>query len=121
MDGLIIDDNRSTADALHKMLGTLGVSARVAYGSSAAMAILRSFIPGFIFLDINMPGVDGFEILTYLKREPRLTKVPVIIITSDDQAETRQRVLQGGALGVLIKPATLTMLEDALKAIGALK
>jgi CheY-like chemotaxis protein len=115
MDGLIIDDNRNTADALHQMLDVLDLPARVAYGSSAAMSLLGSFIPRFICLDINMPGVDGTEILAYLKREPRLMKVPVIIITSDDQPETRQRVMRGGAQAIIIKPATMDALETAMK------
>jgi CheY-like chemotaxis protein len=64
--------------------------------------------------------VDGTEVLAYLKREPRLMKVPVIVITSDDQPETRQRVMQGGAQAMLIKPATIDALEDALKKSGVL-
>lgn len=120
-DGLIIDDNRNTVDALQKMLGMLGVSTRVAYGSSVAMSILGSFVPRFVCLDINMPGVDGTEILAYLKREPRLTKVSVIVITSDDQPETKQRVLKGGAQMVLIKPVTVDALEGALKKVGVLR
>jgi PleD family two-component response regulator len=120
LDGLIIDDNRHTAEALKQMLDVLDVPARVAFGSSPAMAILNSFIPRFVCLDINMPGVDGTEILAYLRREPRLKRVPVIIITSDDQPETRQRVLEGGAQSVIIKPATIDILESALKKAGIL-
>lgn len=118
MDGLIIDDNRQTADALRQMLDVLDVPARVAYGSSAAISVLGGFVPRFVCLDINMPGVDGTEILAYLRREPRLMKVPVIVITSDDQPETRQRVMQGGATAMLIKPATIDALENALKKAG---
>ena len=115
-EALIIDDNRQTADALNQMLGVLGFKARVAYGSSSAMEILGSgFTPKFICLDINMPGVDGNEILTYLKREPRLTPVPVIVITSDDQPETRTKVMRLGATVLLIKPATIDTIESALK------
>jgi chemosensory pili system protein ChpA (sensor histidine kinase/response regulator) len=88
-DGLIIDDNRQTADALQQMLELLDLPAKVAYGSSQAMAVLANFVPRFICLDINMPGVDGTEVLAYIRREPRLMKVPVIVITSDDQPETR--------------------------------
>jgi CheY-like chemotaxis protein len=66
-------------------------------------------------LDINMPGVDGLEILSFLQREPRLAPVPVVVITSDDQLETKKRVMEGGATAVLIKPATLDSLEGALK------
>jgi CheY-like chemotaxis protein len=120
MEGLIIDDNRNTADALHQMLDVLDLPTRVAYGSSAAMSLLGSFVPRFICLDINMPGVDGTEILAYLKREPRLMKVPVVVITSDDQPETRQRVMRGGAQAVIIKPATMDALETAMKKSGVM-
>ena len=62
-----------------------------------------------------MPGVDGLEVLAYLRREPRLAPVPVVVITSDDQPETRKRVMKSGATEMLIKPATLDALEGALK------
>ncbi len=119
-DGLIIDDNRQTADALQQMLEVLDLRARVAYGSSPAISALGSFVPRFICLDINMPGVDGTEVLAFLRREPRLMKVPVIIITSDDQPETRQRVMKGGAQAMLIKPATIDALEGAMKKAGVI-
>ena len=115
-EGLIIDDNRHTADALQQMIGVLGFQARVAYGSSAAMAILGTgFTPKFICLDINMPGVDGTEILAYLRREPRLLSIPVVVITSDDQPETRTKVTKLGATTMIIKPATIDTLESAFK------
>ena len=117
---LIIDDNRQTADALRQMLDVLGVEARVAYGSSPAISLLQAMTPHLILLDINMPGVDGLEILLFLRREPRLARVPVIVITSDDQPETRERVMKDGATAVLIKPATLDGLEGALKKAGIL-
>jgi chemosensory pili system protein ChpA (sensor histidine kinase/response regulator) len=115
-EALIIDDNRSTADALSQMLTVLGVKAHVAYGSSPAMTLLGSgFTPRFVCLDINMPGVDGTEILAYLRREPRLFSIPVFVITSDDQPETRKKVVKLGATAIIIKPATIDTLEDALK------
>ena len=115
-EALIIDDNRSTADALKQMLTVLGQKARVAYGSSAAMSLLGSgFIPKFVCLDLNMPGVNGTEVLAYLRREPRLKPVPVFVITSDDQPETRSQVMKLGASAMIIKPATIDALENALK------
>ncbi|HUE98230.1 MAG TPA: response regulator [Anaerolineales bacterium] len=121
-EALIIDDNRTTADALGQMLNVLGFKARVAYGSGAAMSILAGGLaPKFICLDINMPGVDGIEILAYLRREPRLIPVPVFVITSDDQPETRRKVMKLGANVMIIKPATIDALEDALKKVKFLK
>jgi PleD family two-component response regulator len=122
IEALIIDDNRTTADALGQMLNVLGFKARVAYGSGAAMKMLAGgFTPKFICLDINMPGVNGIEILAYLRREPRLIPVPVFVITSDDQPETRRKVMKLGANVLIIKPATIDALEDALKKAKFLK
>ena len=121
-EALIIDDNRTTADALGQMLNVLGFKARVAYGSSAAITILRSgFTPTFVCLDLNMPGLDGTEILRFLRREPHLIPVPVFVITSDDQPETRKKVMKLGANLMIIKPATIDALEDALKKVRFLK
>jgi CheY-like chemotaxis protein len=119
-DALIIDDNRETADALKQMMDLLDVPARVAYGASPAISALSSLTPRLVLLDINMPGVDGTEILAFLRREPRLASVPVIVVTSDDQPETRQRVMQGGATAMIIKPADLDSLEASLKKAGIL-
>ena len=68
-----------------------------------------------------MPGVDGTEILAYLRREPRFMSVPVFVITSDDQPETRRKVMRLGATVVIIKPATIDTLEGALKKVNFLK
>jgi PleD family two-component response regulator len=121
-EALVIDDNRTTADALGQMLNVLGFKSRVAYGSSAAISILRSgFTPKFVCLDLNMPGLDGTEILRFLRREPHLIPVPVFVITSDDQPETRKKVMKLGANLMIIKPATIDALEDALKKVRFLK
>lgn len=118
IQSLVIDDNRSTADSMVRVLKALGIPARPAYGPGPAMAILRSETPTVIFLDINMPGVTGFDILSFASREPRLTNVPVIVCTSDDQPQTRAAALKGGARDFLVKPVTVDALEQSLKKIG---
>ena len=115
---LIIDDNRDTADSLSQVLKFLGVAAYTAYGPRAAMIALRDFTPDVIFLDINMPGVDGFEVMAYFRRMPQLREVPVVVVTSDDQPETENKARQTGALLVIIKPTTLGAVERVLKSIN---
>jgi CheY-like chemotaxis protein len=112
---LVIDDNRQAADSLCQLLDLLDVSAEASYGPRAAMLALNTTLPRVIFLDINMPGVDGFEVLAYLRRDPRLDETPVIVVTSDDQPETRRKALKLGAIGVIIKPATFGILESLLR------
>jgi CheY-like chemotaxis protein len=111
---LVIDDNRETADSLCQMLKFLGVAAYTAYGPRAAMIALKDFTPEIVFLDINMPGVDGFEVMAYFRRIPKLQDVPVVVVTSDDQPETKDKARQTGALLVIIKPTTLRAVERVL-------
>ena len=115
---LVIDDNRQTAEALVQMLDALGVRATAAYGPGPAMAALARDVPEVVFVDLNMPGVSGFEILGYLLREPRLEKVPVFVVTSDDQPETAEKARALGARRVIIKPASVESVESALKEAG---
>lgn len=115
---LVIDDNRQTTEALIRILNLLDIPARSALTPSAAMAILMTMTPRVVFLDINMPGVDGFEVLGYLKRDPRTAEVPVIVVTSDDQPETAQRAKDGGADALVLKPVMIDSLEEALRRIG---
>jgi len=114
-NALVIDDTRMTADSLVRVLKALNIQARAAYGPGPGMGILQTDTPDVVFLDINMPGVSGFEILSFLSREPRLAKVPVFVVTSDDQPETIKHAMDGGARAVLIKPASVDALEAALK------
>jgi PleD family two-component response regulator len=117
---LVIDDSKLAADALVQILNLWSLDARIALNPAAGMSILEAEIPQVIFLDINMPGVDGFEVLGFLKREPRLAGVPVIIVTSDDQPETELKALKNGASAVIIKPVMIDFLESALKRTGIL-
>ena len=116
----VIDDNRSMADGVCMMLNMLGVRARAAYGPRAALMMLNETIPDIIFLDINMPGVDGFEVLGYLRREPRFANIPVVVVTSDDQPETANKARRTGALLTIIKPPTVEAIERVLKKVGLL-
>ena len=65
-----------------------------------------------------MPGMDGFEVLAYIRRQPGLDKVPVIITTSDDQPETTLRAKQKGAVALITKPFTMETLEGHLQDLG---
>ena len=117
---LVIDDIRDAADTVCKMLRLLGLTAQAAYGSRDAMLLLRDHTPDIVFLDINMPGVDGFEVMAYLRRFPHLEHIPVVFATSDDQPETLKKARKTGALLVLIKPVTVDALEAVLRKAGIL-
>jgi CheY-like chemotaxis protein len=115
---LIVDDNRQMADSLAQMLEFYNIPTEVAYDARPAMAVLKDQTPSIVFLDLNMPGVTGFEVLGFLKREPQLTEVPVVVVTSDDQPESAQRAKEAGADAYFVKPVNLDVLEEALKSLN---
>ncbi len=114
---LIVDDNRQMADSLAQMLEFYNISSEITYGARAAIALLYDLTPSIVFLDLNMPGVTGFDVLGFLKRDPKLAKVPVIVVTSDDQPESAQRAKDAGADAYIIKPVNLDVLEESLKSL----
>lgn len=118
ISALVIDDNRQTADSLCDMLRLLEVDALPLYGARTAVLELSKQVPDVIFLDINMPGVSGYEVLSYVRRDPRLRDVPVFMVTSDDQPQTAERARKTGALLTIVKPVTVEAIENALKRIG---
>lgn len=117
---LVVDDNRTMADGLAQILDLLGVQVQVAYGARTGMMMLQKNVPDVIFLDINMPGVDGFEVMAYFRRLPQLKDVPVIIVTSDDQPETAKKAKGTGVLSLIVKPASVESIERVLQIAGIL-
>ena len=118
---LVIDDNRNAADILVNFLELLEMEPQVAYSPKAALFAIQDSIPDVVFLDLNMPGLSGYEVLSYLKREPGASEVPVIVVTSDDQPETAQRARSEGASSVLIKPISIEGLEETLRILRILE
>ena len=114
---LIVDDNRQIADSLAQMLEFFDIKPQMAYGARAGLQSLNEFTPSVVFLDLNMPGLTGFDVLKFVKREPRLDGVPVVVVTSDDQPESAQRAMEIGARAYVIKPITLDVLEETLKVL----
>ena len=117
MKALVIDDNKEIADSMVRMLSFLDIDAEAVYGSSAAMILLNAKKLDLVFLDINMPGVTGFDVLGFINREPRLKSTKVVVVSSEDQTDTVDRAYQLGAKAYIRKPVTLEALEEAINAI----
>jgi chemosensory pili system protein ChpA (sensor histidine kinase/response regulator) len=120
IQALVVDDVRAMVDGICRMLALLDIQAAPAYGSRAAIIQLNENTPDVVFLDLNMPGLGGTDVISYMQREPRLAEVPVIVVTSDDQAETAERVRTLGARDLLVKPVKFEDLEAVLRKIGLL-
>lgn len=77
----------------------------------------QPFIPDFIFLDLNMPGLSGKETLVELKKDPRFKRVPVVIYTGSFRQQDIEETKALGASYYLAKPVGFEQLRDTLGAI----
>jgi PAS domain S-box-containing protein len=101
---LVVDDNVDTADGLDHLLRILGNEVRLAHDGPSALAVAESFKPEFVLLDIGLPGMDGYEVVTKL-REAEFGKDAIIIaVTGYGQDKDRRRSHAAGFDHHLVKP-----------------
>jgi CheY-like chemotaxis protein len=72
-------------------------------------------IPHCVFLDLKMPFVSGFEVLEWLRGQPGLSDIPVVVLTSSPEHRDRARAMQLGAKGYALKPPSPQMLIEILQ------
>jgi CheY-like chemotaxis protein len=116
-NALVVDDDKTMADCLADLLRLLGHTAVVAPSPRAALHSLMRRIPDVLFLDVNMPGIDGLEVCRYLRREPAIKDLPIIIVSANDGEAHQQAALQAGANFYIVKPAMIEDVESALQQV----
>ncbi len=100
---LVVDDDPANLNLAKKILGN---EYRVAAANSgiSIFKYLEKNTPDLILLDINMPGMDGFEVIDRLKADEMHARIPVIFLTADKNAATETRCFQVGAIDYVSKP-----------------
>ncbi len=113
----IVDDDRLHVQMLSRMLtGTYpGISVETAADGFAAGAMLFSFKPNLIFLDLVMPGMDGFEVCRRIRADSAFDDVGIVIVTGHLTEAWRQRLEELGADECLVKPFRPRDLEPLLE------
>ncbi len=117
---LIVEDDRQMAQSLAAQIGVLGHTVVIAYGPRMAIQQLNQVIPDVIFMDLNMPGLNGLEVLRFLRRDPTTATVPVVIVSASDDKETITAALEAGANDYIVKPPTIDAIEQALARVVTL-
>lgn len=111
---LVVEDDRQTAESLAAQLGVLGHTVAISLSPRAALQQLNQVIPDVIFMDMNMPGVNGLEVLRFLRRDPTTAAVPVVIVSAEEEDEIKKAAREAGANHYIVKPPTIEQLEEAL-------
>ena len=116
---LIAEDDAALADSLKELLERKGMAAVVVGDGDSALRVARKEQPGLILLDIKLPGVDGYRVLSKLKEMPETRDIPVIVITGSvtDAEAKKERVLSMGAAQFLTKPVPVGELIAEIKRV----
>ena len=122
---LIVDDDAVTLKAISLKLEAYGYAVATATDCSGAIQAVRREKPDLIMLDLNFPpdvgavAWDGFLLMTWLRRLPGATEIPVIVITGREPAGNKDRSLASGALAFFQKPirpdGLVSVIQEALR------
>jgi PAS domain S-box-containing protein len=111
---LVVDDNVDAADSLAMLLRLEGQDVRAAHDGRAALKLADEFRPELVFLDIGMPGMDGYEVCRQLRQQPGLEDALVVALTGWGQDEDRRRSQEAGFDLHFVKPVEPGALRQLL-------
>lgn len=112
---LVVDDSITVRRVTQRLLERNGMRVMTAKDGVDAMAIMQEHVPDVILLDIEMPRMDGYEVAAQVRADPRLSTVPIVMITSRSGEKHRARAVQLGVDDYLGKPYQENQLLDAIE------
>jgi two-component system chemotaxis response regulator CheY len=115
---LIVDDFSTMRRIIRNLLKEIGyANADEAEDGQAALSKLRGGSFDFVVSDINMPNMNGFELLSSIRADDALKHLPVLMVTAEARKEDIVTAAQAGASGYIVKPFTKATLEEKLAKI----
>lgn len=115
---LVVDDFSTMRRIIRNLLKESGYTeADEAEDGLVAMQKLRNGTFHFVVSDINMPNMNGFQLLMEIKKDERLKHIPVLMVTAEARKEDIVMAAQQGAAGYIVKPFTKATLEEKVSLI----
>ena len=111
---LVVEDNLDSVHSMVMLLRSMGHVVDFAINGYAAMFLARQMMPEFVFLDLGLPGLDGFEVCRRIKAEPALKQARIIAVTGYAQLDYEHRAREAGAEAFFRKPMSIRVLEELL-------
>ncbi len=112
---MVVDDEQDTAEMMAEMARLSGFQAILITGGNSAIQMITKERPDVVVMDVMMPDVSGLDVLRFMRRDPRLKHIPVILISARDRIEDVQAGMEAGASSYLIKPVAFSDFQGALK------
>lgn len=114
---MIIEDEADAAELFSEMMRINGFRVIKMFSSAPAIPIIAQEKPDVILLDVMMPDISGLEVLRYIRREPDLSSIPVIILSAKSMPGDIKTGLEAGASMYLTKPVGFQDLKQAVEKV----
>jgi twitching motility two-component system response regulator PilH len=115
---LLVDDSKTELHYVSDILARQGYSVRTAENGDEAFRRLEEQTPDLILMDVVMPGMNGFQLTRAITKDPRYSRVPVIMCTSKDQETDKVWGIRQGARDYIVKPVDPQELNSKIRAFG---
>lgn len=115
---LVADDMEANRTRIKTFLFMKHFDVDTAEDGLAAKKLLEAGVYDLLFSDIEMPNMNGFELLAWTKRNPKTAALPVIMLSSLDSPEVLERCSRLGASAYIVKPFTVEKIEEAFAKAG---
>jgi two-component system chemotaxis response regulator CheY len=116
---LTVDDSRAMRDMLRHSLVAAGFRVLQAEDGLHGLEVLETERPDVIVTDINMPRMDGFGFIEAVRRDESRRAMPVLVLTTEVDAEKKNRARAAGATGWIVKPFDPAKLIEAIRRVAA--
>lgn len=120
---LLVEDNPADVRLVTEVLGDPSINITVAEDGEEALTVLKGdsgnkpLWPDLILLDLNMPKMDGLEVLAEIKKDPQLRVIPVVVMTTSERQQDIVKSYDLQASGYIRKPMDLIEFMDLIKAV----
>jgi CheY-like chemotaxis protein len=102
---LVVEDHDDTRDMLRQIVGSTGATVISAANGEEAIALLATRVaPDLVFCDLLMPRMDGYQFMDWLRRQPHLSRIPVIAVSALGADADVKKTWAAGFSGHLVKP-----------------
>jgi signal transduction histidine kinase len=101
---LIVDDNPENLRLLSTLLAKKGYNVRRSLNGETALSAVHAIVPDLVLLDINMPGMSGYEVCEHLKNNPQTREIPVIFLSAWDDVQYKIKAFKVGGVDYITKP-----------------
>jgi two-component system, cell cycle response regulator DivK len=119
---LLVDDEPDNLEVVAETLEYRGASVKTALNGLEALEILRDYTPNIIIADLSMPQMDGWQLRTRLKNDPKLANIPILALSAHAMAGDKERAISAGFDGYMTKPINIhSLTNDICTALQAVQ